>query len=79
MNAHEFLRDLEEALDVKEGSCPENGELGKLDFWDSMAALTFITLADEKLGVAVPGDRLVACRTVSDLLSLLGDRITRRP
>lgn len=77
MKASEFLREIEKALEVGEGSFPEDGKLGNLEFWDSMAALTFITLADEKLGLNVSGDRIRACRTVGDLLSLLGDKITR--
>ena len=76
MKAAEFLREIESALEIGEGSLPEGAALADLDFWDSMAALTFITLADEKLGLNVPGDRIAGCGTVGDLLSLLGDRVT---
>ena len=41
-----------------------------------MAAVLFIALADEKLGVAVSGDQIASSKTINDLTSLLGDRLT---
>jgi hypothetical protein len=40
-----------------------------------MAALVFISLADEKTGVMVTGAQLQQCRGVPDLLGLLGDKL----
>jgi hypothetical protein len=40
-----------------------------------MSALTFMALADEKLQVTLSGDQVVQCRTVDELLALLGDRL----
>jgi acyl carrier protein len=54
----------------------EGQALSEVDGWDSMAAIVFIALADEKIGVAVSGNQIGKSKTVSELLSLLGDTLT---
>jgi acyl carrier protein len=76
MTKTEFLRRLEESLEIDEGSLNGPRSLGELEYWDSMAALTFMALADEHLQVTVGGDQIVGCKTVADLLGLLGDKLT---
>jgi acyl carrier protein len=75
MTRSEFLRLLEGQLEIPEGSLNENQNLAGLDSWDSMAALLFIALADERLGVPVVGNDIANSKTISDLLALLGDRL----
>ena len=75
MTKSEFLRALEEALEVPAGSISEGKTLAELHSWDSMAALTFLSLADQKLQVTVTGSQLQKCKTVSELLGLLGDKL----
>jgi hypothetical protein len=41
-----------------------------------MAGVIFIAMADEKLGVTVSGDQIAKSKTINDLLSLVGDRLT---
>jgi Phosphopantetheine attachment site len=72
----EFLRELERQMELPEASLNLEAPLASLEGWDSMAALLFIALADEKVGVVVSGDQVGKARTLSDLLSLLGDRLT---
>jgi acyl carrier protein len=76
MTKAEFLRDLENQLEVPEGSLNGKQALRDLSTWDSMAGLLFIALADEKLGVLVSGDQIARSKTIDDLMSLLGDRLT---
>ena len=72
MTKVEFLRQLEGQLEVKPGSLDESQRLSDLECWDSMAAVVFIALADEQLGVTVSGDQIARAKSVNDLLSLVG-------
>jgi acyl carrier protein len=72
----EFLRDLERELNVTEGSLTEDQTLAGLEGWDSMAAVQFIALADERTGIVISGDRIAKSRTIGDLLSLVGDGLS---
>jgi acyl carrier protein len=76
MTKGEFLRALETQLEVPAGSLNGNQVLTELSSWDSMAAVLFIALADEKLGVTISGDQIARSKTINDLMSLLGDRLT---
>jgi acyl carrier protein len=76
MTTGEFLRALEGQLEVPAGSLKGEDAIRDIGFWDSMAAVLFIALADEKLGVAVSGDQIASSKTINDLTSLLGDRLT---
>ncbi|MEO8592231.1 MAG: acyl carrier protein [Candidatus Solibacter sp.] len=71
MTRIEFLRQLEGHLEVKPGSLEESQRLSELVCWDSMAAVVFIALADEQLGVTVSGDQIEQAKSVHDLLSLV--------
>lgn len=75
MSKREFLRALENQLEIPDGRLKEDQVLTELDSWDSMAAVLFIALADEKTGVTVSGNQISQAKTVRDLLSLLGDRL----
>lgn len=77
MTHSEFLRALERQMEVSEGVLKEDQLLSQTEGWDSMAALLFIALADEKLGAAISGNQVAQASTVRDLLDLLGDRLTR--
>lgn len=77
MNIEEFLGSLEDALEVQTGTIKPVGLLSELGCWDSMAALTFMALVDQKLSISVSGSQVQGCRTVQDLINLLGDKITR--
>jgi acyl carrier protein len=76
MTRREFVRALEGEMEIPEGSLDANKPLGSVDGWDSMAALLFIALADAKVGVNVPGDKVAQAKTIDDLLALLGDRLS---
>jgi acyl carrier protein len=75
MTRDEFLRNLEQELNLQEGNLSESQELTQIDGWDSMAAVLFIALADEKMGVTISGSQVARSRTLADLLSLLGDTV----
>lgn len=76
MTKQQFLRELETELALDPGSLQEGQALSEIKGWDSMAAVQFIALADEKAGVAIPDNQIARARTVSDLLSLLDGHLT---
>ncbi|MEO7273520.1 MAG: acyl carrier protein [Vicinamibacterales bacterium] len=76
MTKAEFLRILEGELELPPSSLSEGQTLSAVDGWDSMSALLFIAMADEKLGATVSGEQIAKSRTVGDLLSLLGGKLT---
>ena len=75
MKSEQFLTDLENALEVQSGSIKLTDSINELGCWDSMAVLSFMALADEKLQVSVSAGDIPNCKTVKDLLGLLGDKI----
>jgi acyl carrier protein len=76
MTRSEFLRALESELALPAESLKQNQELAGLESWDSMAAVQFIALADEKIGINISGDQIANAKTIDELLSLLGDRLS---
>jgi len=76
MTTYDFLRALEITLEIDPGSIAGNESLDDVGWWDSMAALTFMAVADEQLQVTISGEQLAKCKSVPDLLGLLGDKLT---
>lgn len=76
MKKSDFLRAFEEALELDAGTINGTESFAEVEWWDSMASLVFISVADEKLNVMVTGAQLQQCRGVPDLLALLGDKIS---
>jgi hypothetical protein len=72
MNRPDALRLLEETLEMPPHSLTGEEALSDLQNWDSMSALAFIAMADERLGRPLPGGRVARCRSVDELLELLG-------
>lgn len=75
MTKSDFLRTYEESLRIEPDSIDATALLKDVAWWDSMAAIAFISLADEKLDVLVSGVQLQECQSVADLLRLLGDKL----
>ena len=76
MSRREFTREFEGQLELPEGSLDRDRTLSDLDGWDSMAALLFISLAFEKLGVTVSGDQVAGAKTTDELFSIVGAQLT---
>ena len=75
MTREQFMRELETSLEIPVGTLMRAKTLEDPTYWDSMSALTFMALADEKLQLTLTGDQIVKCKTVDDLLALVGDRL----
>lgn len=76
MTRSDFIGALEDQLEVPGGSLNDKQELADLKSWDSLAAVLFIALADEKLGVTISANEIARSKTIDDLLSLVETRLT---
>lgn len=72
MTRHELLRLLEETLEMKPQTLKGGETLRDLEGWDSLSTITFIALVDKRFGRPLPGSQVARCRTVSELLTLVG-------
>lgn len=65
---------LDELGQMLEAGAPLTGreKLKELEGWDSLAAVSFMALADETYGIAIAPRDLAACHSVDDLIALLG-------
>jgi acyl carrier protein len=76
MTRDEFLRALERELALDSGRLREDQVLEGLEGWDSVAALQFIALADEQTGITISGAQIKKSKTINELLSLMGNRLS---
>ncbi|HYD70513.1 phosphopantetheine-binding protein [Azospirillum sp.] len=72
MNRPEFLRALDELLELDPGTLKGDEVLEALESWDSLAVISFIALVDETFGTVVAGEKLAKAATIADLLELAG-------
>ena len=71
----EFLNKFEAILEFDEGTLTGKEELAGLPSWDSLTLMGFIAMVDETFGQRFSGKQIMACKTVDDLMNLLGDRV----
>jgi hypothetical protein len=76
MTSSEFLATLEQVLDLEPGTISRHESLCAVGWWESMAVIMFMAVADQELHVSLTGAQIQNCRTVPELLALLGDKIT---
>ena len=65
-----LLNKLCEILQVPDGSLTGQEELQSLENWNSLAVLGYMALVDEHYGVTLSPEKVMACRTVNDLVDL---------
>jgi hypothetical protein len=70
MTKDEFLRSLDELMELPAGTLQGPERLDELENWNSMAMIGFIALADSNSGVKLSPRQIAASETVSDLLSI---------
>lgn len=71
MEPQDKMRLLEEVMDLESGTLQADTSLDDVEEWDSLAAISFISLLDSKLNKEVDLARLKRASTVSDLLMLM--------
>ena len=75
MNRQEFIKALEEALNVDAGTLQPATELASVKEWDSLGVVEYQSLVDEELEAQVPPPQITACQTVKDLIDLVADKL----
>lgn len=60
-----------EVLGVPKGSLAGTEELHTFEEWNSLAAMSLIAYADENGGIVLSPEKMMACRTVSDVAALV--------
>lgn len=68
----EFLLRLDEMLELEPGTLKGTELLTELPRWDSLAIIGYIALLDEHFGVSVPASKINGCRSLEELLALVG-------
>lgn len=76
MTKQEFFAQLDEILENPAGTIKGDEKLADLERWDSLAAILFIAMVDQHLGITVDASKVAECKTVSDLAALGGDKVT---
>jgi acyl carrier protein len=76
MTKKDFFLLLDNLFELEPGTVTGVEALDSLGAWDSLAIISFMALADEHFGMNLQATQLAECRTVPDLVDLLGDRIT---
>ena len=71
MDRSAFLIELDEILDLEEGTLQGTEILEEIEEWDSLAVISFIALADDKFDIVIEGETLLKAQTVNDLLGLV--------
>jgi len=76
MTKNEFLKELEEVLEADAGTITGEQVLADLAAWDSLAVMAFIAMVDEKFSMTLSASKLAEAKTVGDLISLLGNKVS---
>lgn len=71
MKMKEKMAEIEELLDVEEGSLSEDTRLSDLDEWDSIARLSLLIHFEETRDKELSGEEIKAFKTVKDILMLM--------
>jgi acyl carrier protein len=75
MDKSKFFTELAELLDTDVSNLNPDAHLEDLG-WSSLAVVSFIAFADENFGVILEPSKLTECKTVGDLIRLLGGKVT---
>ncbi len=71
MDRIDFLKRLDELLELKPGTLSPEDRLQDLEGWDSLAVMGFIALADEHYSVILSPQQLASCKSVGELIQLV--------
>ena len=70
MTREEFLKSMDEILELAPGTLQGAEKLEDFPLWDSTAMITFMGLADSNNGTKLAPRAIGSCETVNDLLRL---------
>lgn len=70
MGRNEFLKSIDEILELQPGTLQGPEQLDDYPLWDSTAMISFMALADSNNGTHLSPRELAACKSIADLLRL---------
>ena len=76
MSKTEFLELMDELFELDPGTIQGSDELQQTPGWGSLTFLGLIAMVDDELGIGLQPKSILSCRTINDLIALLGDEIT---
>jgi acyl carrier protein len=71
MNQEEILKQIEEVLDMKEGTLSIDMNLADVSEYDSMAKLSLIVMADDDFSKKLTAEQLNDFKSVGDIINFL--------
>ena len=72
MDKSKCLASIEDLIEAEPGSLTEDSVLAETTGWDSLALMGFIAFADEEFKLSPAPKAIKECKTVADLLKILG-------
>jgi len=64
-----WLRLVEQALEVESHTLSSSDVLTNISKWDSLAVVQYLAMVDRQFGVTVRYEQIASCRTLDDLFS----------
>lgn len=74
MTKVELVGETADIMDLEENSLKGRDKLENLP-WTSLTAMAYVALCDYKFGVSLTAADLKQCRTVNDLVQLVGEHL----
>ncbi len=71
MKEHEMITELEEIMDLDEGTLSMDSVLTDFEEWDSLSALSLIAMAKQKCSVVLTAENIQGFQTVQDIFDFL--------
>lgn len=71
MSVEEKIAELEEIMDLDEGSLKEESVLEEFEEWDSLSKLSLIAFAKRKFGIVLSTEKIKGFVTVGDICDAL--------
>ena len=75
MTKEEFVQEIMEILEIEDASLVQNTTVFReLDEWDSLAALSTISMIDDEFGVTINNKDLRSVETLGELYDMVTER-----
>lgn len=75
MTKAKFIERLGAELGIPPANLPEEVQLSSFRSWDSMGQMAVLAMIDAELGLEIPPGGLQKCRTVEDLVAMVGSKL----
>lgn len=75
MSKTDFLLLMDELFELEDGTVQGTDELNQIRGWSSLTFIGLIAMVDEECGITLAPKSILACRTVDELIGLLGGAI----